>query len=328
MTEWDVVVIGGGPAGLSAALNLARARLSVLVLDSNRPRHSATLVSHGFLTRDGAAPHELRALGRAEVDAYDDAEVAFALVTSVERAADGFRVRASGVRGAPDRDVTATRVLITSGLVETLPDVTNMRAYYGTSLHSCLTCDGFEKSGQPLVLIGETEDLADVAWRTLQWTDDLVVFTNGSGVVSSADRSELLAAGVRVVDEPIASLDGDRSGLTGVRLASGETVPRSGGFVRPRWEASLDYLEPLAHDLARDEVGLVRTDEVGRTNVPGLFAAGDVTPPGPQQLMIAAGHAARVAAGILSEITTERRRSRARELAPAGSDGAGSADRA
>lgn len=309
MTDWDVVVVGGGPAGLSAALNLVRARLRVLVLDSNRPRHSATLVSHGFLTRDGIAPHELRALGRAEVDGYDDAEVAFALVTSIERAGTGFRVRATGVRGAPDQDVVAARVLVTSGLSETLPDITNMRAYYGTSLHSCLTCDGYEKSGEPLAVIGDTDDLAEVAWRTLQWTDDLVVFTNGSGVVSGDDRASLESVGVRVVDDEVASLDGDRSGLTGVTLDSGETVPRTGGFVRPRWTTSLGFLAPLADDLVLDDLGLVRTDDVGHTSVTGLFAAGDLTPPGPQQLVVAAGHAAVVAGGILSDITAERRRS-------------------
>lgn len=308
MSDWDVVVVGGGPAGLSAALNLVRARLRVLVLDSNRPRHSATLVSHGFLTRDGIAPHELRALGRAEVDGYDDAEVAFALVTSIERGDEGFRVRATGVRGAPDQDVSATRVLVTSGLSETLPGIANMRAYYGTSLHSCLTCDGFEKTGEPLAVIGDTDDLADVAWRTLQWTDDLVVFTNGADVVSVEDRAALEAAGVRVVTEEVVSLDGDRSGLTGVTLVSGETIPRTGGFVRPRWEASLDYLAPLSGDLERDDLGLLATDHVGRTSVPGLFAAGDVTPPGPQQLVVAAGQAAAVAGGILADITAARRR--------------------
>jgi thioredoxin reductase len=309
MTEWDVVVVGGGPAGLSAALNLVRARLRVLVLDSNRPRHSATLVSHGFLTRDGVSPLELRALGREEVDGYADAEVAFALVTSVERTDEGFRVRATGVRGAPDRDVTTERILVTSGLTETLPDVPALRAYYGTSLHSCLTCDGWDKSGQPLAVIGETEDLADIAWRTLQWSDDVVVFTNGSSAVSDTDRTELESAGVRVVGERIAALEGDRSGLTGVTLESGETIPRSGGFVRPVWAAALGYLAGVGDALERDQLGLVRTDGLGRSSLPGLYAAGDVTPPGPQQLVVAAGHAAVVVGGILADIAADRRRS-------------------
>lgn len=309
MTHWDVVVVGGGPAGLSAALNLVRARLRVLVLDSNRPRHSATLVSHGFLTRDGVPPLELRALGRAEVEAYDDAEVAFALVTSVERERDGFRVRATGVRGAPDRDDTAARVLVTSGLTETLPDVPALRAYYGTSIHSCLTCDGFDKSGQPLAVIGETPDLASIAWRTLQWSDDVIVFTNGSSSVSDAERVGLGAAGVRVVDERITALEGDRSGLTGVTLESGESIPRTGGFVRPVWAAALGYLDGLrgTDALATDALGLLRTDALGRTSIPGLYAAGDVTPPGPQQLVVAAGHAAVVVGGILEDIAVARR---------------------
>lgn len=320
MTDWDVVVVGGGPAGLSAALNLVRARLRVLVLDSNRPRHSATLVSHGFLTRDGVSPLELRALGRDEVDGYEDAEVAFALVTSIERADEGFRVRATGVRGAPDRDVTAERVLVTSGLTETLPDVPALRAYYGTSLHSCLTCDGHDKSGQPLAVIGETDDLAEVAWRTLQWSDDVVVFTNGSSAVSGADRAELEGAGVHVVEERIAALEGDRSGLTGVTLESGETIPRTGGFVRPVWAAALAYLDGVDDALERDELGLVRTDDLGRSSVPGIYAAGDVTPPGPQQLIVAAGHAAVVVGGILADIAAERRRSASSTVRPSATE--------
>jgi thioredoxin reductase len=320
MTEWDVVVVGGGPAGLSAALNLVRARLRVLVLDSNRPRHSATLVSHGFLTRDGVSPLELRALGREEVDGYADAEVAFALVTSVDRSGDGFRVRATGVRGAPDREVTTKRVVVTSGLTETLPDVPALRAYYGTSIHSCLTCDGWDKSGQPLAVIGETDDLADIAWRTLQWSDDVVVFTNGSSAVSGVDRSALESAGVRVVGERIAALEGDRSGLTGVTLESGDTIPRTGGFVRPVWAAALGYLAGVDDALERDQLGLVRTDELGRSSVPGLYAAGDVTPPGPQQLVVAAGHAAVVVGGILADIADERRRSASEAAKPSESE--------
>ncbi|RWZ52000.1 NAD(P)/FAD-dependent oxidoreductase [Labedella phragmitis] len=320
MTEWDVVVVGGGPAGLSAALNLVRARLRVLVLDSNRPRHSATLVSHGFLTRDGVSPLDLRALGREEVDGYEGAEVAFALVTSVERTDDGFRVRATGVRGAPDRDVTTERILVTSGLTETLPGVPALRAYYGTSLHSCLTCDGYDKSGQPLAVIGETDDVADIAWRTLQWSDDVVVFTNGISAVSGADRAELEGAGVRVVEERITALEGDRSGLTGVTLESGETIQRSGGFVRPVWAAALGYLAGVDDALDRDELGLIRTDELGRSSVAGLYAAGDVTPPGPQQLVVAAGHAAVVVGGILADITDERRRSASAATRPSESE--------
>jgi thioredoxin reductase len=110
-----------------------------------------------------------------------------------------------------------------------------------------------------------------------------------------------------VVDDRIAALQGDRSGLTAVTLDSGESVPRTGGFVRPEWSAALDYLAPLADELRRDDTGLLLVDGAGRTSVEGVLAAGDVTPPGPQQLVVAAGHAAVVASAILADIAATRR---------------------
>jgi len=293
---YDVVVIGGGPAGLSAALNLARARRRVLVLDGNRPRHAATLRSHGFLTRDGVPPLDLRRLGRDEVASYANAEVQFASVQSVEATPDGFRVVAQGVRGEPDRDVVTRTVVVASGLTETLPKVGNMRAFYGTDLHSCVECDGFEKADAPLALIGESGDLAEWAILVAQWSSDLIVFTNGSDTVTEPEEAALASAGIRVERGAVAELAGGRDGFSGVMLADGTLVERSGGFVRPEWSAPLEYLLPLALD--RDTDGYVVVDAWGRTTVPGVYAAGDITPPGPQQLIVAAGNGARVARAL------------------------------
>jgi thioredoxin reductase len=298
--EYDVVVIGGGPAGLSAALNLVRARKRTLVLDSNRPRHSATLVSHGFLTRDGVSPLDLRQLARDEVSGYAEAEIQFALVSSVEQEGEHFRVRASGVRGSADRDVTASRVVVTAGLAETLPRIQGIRSYYGTALHSCLECDGYDKRDQPLAMIGETDDLAERALLLTSWSDSVTAFTNGSDVALSVVGEEtLLAAGVAVERRPIAEITGDRTGMTGITLDDGTALDIRAGFIRPVWTAPLDYLAALPLD--RDDDGLVRIDSVGRTSLPGVYAAGDITPPGPQQLIVAAGAGAKVSAAILSD---------------------------
>ncbi|MGK9146708.1 NAD(P)/FAD-dependent oxidoreductase [Plantibacter flavus] len=297
---YDVVVIGGGPAGLSAALNLARARRRVLVLDGNRPRHAATLLSHGFLTRDGIPPLDLRRLGREEVAAYDNAEVQFALVHSVDAVAEGFRIVAQGVRGEPDRDVLTRTVVVATGLTETLPKVANMRAFYGTAIHSCVECDGFEKADAPLALIGESADLAEWALLIAQWSADLIVFTNGSSVVSEPEEDALAASGIRVERQAIAELSGGREGLTGVVLEDGAVVPRTAGFVRPAWSTSLAFFESLAPE--RDADGYVVIDSWGRTTVPGVYAAGDITPPGPQQLIVAAGNGARVARALNRDI--------------------------
>ncbi|MCX7522049.1 NAD(P)/FAD-dependent oxidoreductase [Microbacterium sp. STN6] len=294
--RYDVVVVGGGPAGLSAAVNLARARRHTLVIDSNRPRNAATLHAHGFLTRDGISPLELRALGRHEVESYPCGATHFGLVTAVVRDGDGFAVDASGVRGEPDLHVFARVVLITSGLKETLPALPSLRGFYGTSVHSCMECDGYEKRDMPLALIGESGDLAERALLLAQWSADIIVFTNGVGTVTADAEARLAARGIRVERRPIDDLVGERAGMTGVRLADGEVVARAGGFIRPFYSPALDYAASL--ELETDAAGLVVVDDTGATSAPGVYAAGDPTAAGPQQLVVAAGAGAVAAARI------------------------------
>jgi thioredoxin reductase len=274
------------------------------VLDGNRPRNAATLYSHGFLTRDGISPLELRRLGRDEVAAYDGAEVQFALVEKVSAVNGGFRVTASGVRGAPDRDVTSRRVLVAAGLREVLPSIANLRAFYGTALHSCYECDGFEKAGEALAVVGESDDLAERALHASVWSDDIIVFTNGVGRVSDDDERMLAAHGIRVERRVVSELVGERAQLTGLKLADGDVIARTAGFVRPRWETALGYLEGLGAET--DEHGLLVVDRDGRTSVPGLYAAGDITPPGPEQLIVAAGAGARVSATMVRDTVAAR----------------------
>jgi thioredoxin reductase len=312
---FDVIIIGAGPAGLSAGLNLVRARRRVLMLDSNRPRHSATLMSHGFLTRDGVSPLELRRLGREEFESYPEASFHQALVSSIDRVAvppvgEGaasagqyaphveslFVVHSTGIRGSADRVATARTVLIATGLLETLPALPSIRAYYGTSLHSCTECDGYEKSDAPLALIGESPDLAERALLLSQWSNDLIVFTNGVAELSTHDEAALGARGIGVERRRIADIEGDREGMTGVSLDDGTVVLRSGGFIRPIYTTALDYHGMLGLETSADKLLVV--DAHGRTSCTGVFAAGDSTPPGAQQLIVAAGEGARVAAAI------------------------------
>src|SRR3954470_13008141 len=243
--HYSVVVIGAGPAGLGAALHIVHARHRTLVLDANRRRNAATRHAHGYPTRDGISPLELRRLGRAEIEQYPEAEFENARVTSVTVEGDAFRVEAQGIRGGTDRSVTAASVVVTSGLVRGLPAVPSLRAYYGTTLHSCLMCDGYEESGKPLALIGETDDLAEHARLLSRWTDDLIVF----GPVSDEDERELASRGVSVERRPVADVAGDRTGLTGIVLEDGETIPRAAGFLRPVYEPALGYLDGLGADV-------------------------------------------------------------------------------
>jgi thioredoxin reductase len=295
-TVHDVIIVGAGPAGLSAALNLVRARRTTLVFDSNRPRNAATLHAHGYLTRDGVSPLELRKIGRAEVESYPNAEVALARVESIEQRDSGFVVSAVGLRGAADRVETTRAVLIATGLAETMPAIPSIRAYYGTHLHSCLECDGYEKAGEALALIGETPDLARRAHELSQWSRDLIVFTNGAETITDGEERALAAIGIRVERRVIDDVVGERATMSGVRLVDGEVIARTSGFVRPVWTPTLDYVNDLG--LERDAAGLVVVDARGRTSVPGVYAAGDSTAPGPQQLIVAAGEGATTAAAI------------------------------
>ncbi|WP_407359682.1 NAD(P)/FAD-dependent oxidoreductase [Microbacterium sp. LBN7] len=306
MTEtapYDVLIIGGGPAGLSAALNLGRSLVRVLVVDADRPRNAATLNSHGFLTRDGVPPHELRRIAREELAAYPNVEirsrVRVAALRSTDAEADGVRFDAEIGRREPETTVSARSVLLATGLRETLPDVPNLRGFYGMSLFSCAACDAWELQGRRLALIGESADLAARARLIGRWTETLTVFTNGADVVSTAEEAELAAAGVAVRRHPIVELVGDRGRLEAIRLADGTTIAVDGGFVRPEWETELSFLDGIAPTL--DEAGHLVTDRSGRTDVPGLYAAGDAATPGPQQLIVAAGAGARVAAVIVHD---------------------------
>lgn len=297
-SSYDVLVIGGGPAGLSAALNLGRSLMRVLVIDADRPRNAATLNSHGFLTRDGIPPHELRRLAREELAAYPNVEVrSRVLVASLSRKEDVF-VAGIGRREATST-VTARTVLLATGLRETLPDVPNLRGFYGMSLFSCAACDAWDLRDRPLALIGESSDLADRARLIARWSPQLTVFTNGADVVTTAEEAELAASGIGVARHPITELVGERGKLEAVVLADGTRVSVEGGFVRPEWDTNLAFLDGISP--AVDGSGHLVTDRSGRTDVPGLYAAGDAAAPGPQQLIVAAGAGARVAAVIVHD---------------------------
>lgn len=307
---YDVLVIGGGPAGLSAALNLGRSLMRVLVVDADRPRNAATLNSHGFLTRDGVPPHELRRIAREELAAYPNIEMRTRVrVLELARTHAAGETRPEGVQPArftasigrkdPTDTVAAHSVLLATGLRETLPDVPNLRGFYGISLFSCAACDAWEMRGRRLALIGTTGDLADRARLIARWTPSLTVFTLGADTVDAAEEAELVAAGVAVVRHPISELVGDRGVIEAIRLTDGTVVEVEGGFVRPEWETDLSFLRGFAP--AVDADGHLVTDRSGRTDIAGLYAAGDAAIPGPQQLIVAAGAGARVASVMVQD---------------------------
>ncbi|MFD2674676.1 NAD(P)/FAD-dependent oxidoreductase [Gulosibacter bifidus] len=293
--RYEVVVVGGGPAGLQAALLLARQLRRVLVLDSNRPRHSATLEAHGFLSRDNIPPNELRAAGRESVQAYENAEVQFAQVQRIRRQGDGFVVSARGVRGTPNREVFADRVILATGLKELLPQLPSLRAFYGTDIHSCVVCDAWNERDERIAVFG-APGAATLAYRAAQLSrigSHVTVFANETQI-SAADADELRSRGIVVDRREIDDVVGERATLTGVRTVDGEITPVDAAFVLPDFAAQFDFLDDdIRPDT--DARGLVAADEFGRTSVAGLYATGELTAPGPEVLIIAAGKGARTA---------------------------------
>jgi thioredoxin reductase len=285
MHTYDVVVIGGGAAGLSATLVLSRARRTVAVLDAGQPRNSPTAHMHGFLSRDGLPPSELLAAGRAEVRAYG-AHVIAGMVTDVYRTDAGFRVsRADGV------PLTSRRVLVTTGLRDEIPDVPGVRERWGRDLLHCPYCHGYEVRDQPLGVLGGTPNAVEHALLVRQWSDDVAYFPH-TDVLTCDDMARLVARDIEVV--------ADR--LAGVALEDGRVVRRSAVFVRPRMVPNSDLLTALgAHT---DDRGWVIADSTGRTSVPGCYVAGNaVNPRG--QVITAAGEGSAAAIAINADLVDE-----------------------
>jgi len=292
---YDVAIVGAGPGGLSAALNLVRARRRTIVLDGNRPRNAATFHSHGFITRDGVSPLELRKLAREELGEYPHYEYHQTMVVSIARAPDGFLVQTKGP-GLTRSEYLARSIVIATGVAETMPALPTLRAFYGTSIHSCIECDGYEERDKRIAILGDTDDLAERAILASQWSDDVIVFTGSRGGVTGAEEAALAERGIRVDRRGVVDVVGDRTGLTGILLDTGEIVPRGAAFVRPVYEPRLDYLDALG--LARAADGYLAVDADGRTSLAGVYTAGDSATPGPRQLIVAAGQGARVSSAL------------------------------
>ncbi|SDC50163.1 NAD(P)/FAD-dependent oxidoreductase [Actinokineospora iranica] len=279
---FDVVIVGGGPAGLNAALVLGRARRTVAVVDAGEPRNAPATAAHGFLTRDGAPPADLLAIGRAEVAGYG-VELIDGAVTSV---APGFRVRVG------DRDLRARRLLVTTGLVDELPDLPGVREGWGRYVAHCPYCHGYEVRDQALGVLANVH----LALLIRQWSADVVLFANEMPVPAD-DRRRLAARGVDVVDGRVAAV-----GPRGVSLADGRVVERAAVFVGPRFVGRSGLLLDLG--CAQTPEGWVAVDAVGLTSVPGVYAAGNVVDPF-AQVVTAAGAGARAAIAINNDLVTE-----------------------
>jgi thioredoxin reductase len=279
VSDYDVVIVGAGAAGLNAALLLARARRQVAVVDSGQPRNAPASHMHGFLTRDGISPADFLAAGRAEVLGYG-ARMIDGRVDTVANADGGnFTVRLGS-----GETLRARSVLVATGLHDELPDVPGVRERWGRDVVHCPYCHGYEFRDQSIGVLGTSPGAVFHAQLIRQWSADVVLFAHTLDL-STEDRDRLEARGVSVVDGPVARVIVDGDAVRGVELVEGATVSRSAVFVVPRMVPNDSLLTDLG--CAVDN-GWVSVDRAGATSVPGVYAAGNVTDPR-AQVVTAAG---------------------------------------
>jgi thioredoxin reductase len=265
----DAIIVGGGPAGLAAALTLGRSRRSVLLVDAGHGRNAPAAAVHNLLAHDGTPPAELRRIGRAQLARYPGVQLREATVDGAHALAEGgFRVRLGG----GDR-VEARRLLLATGLADELPAVDGLAALWGRSAFHCPYCHGFEASGRRLAVLGAAPERVRLALQLTRFTDDLVLCANGEPL--PRDLAGLLAAnGVRVRGEPVTRLEGGDGRLERIVLERGAPLDRDAVFIPTVLRQRSDLAGRLGCALLPD--GCVEVDELARTSVPGVYAAGDM----------------------------------------------------
>jgi len=282
---YDVVIVGGGAAGLSAALVLGRARRRAAVIDAGSPRNAPASHMHGYLSRDGMPPAELLAAGRGEVSGYG-VEIIDGVVVRID---PGFTVHCGN-----GQVLVARRIVVATGIGDKLPDIPGVRERWGRDLLHCPYCHGWEVRDQPVGVLGSNPAAILHAQLVRQWSDDVIYFAH-TQEPAPAEAAALDARGIRVVYGEVARLEVEDDRLTGVELTDGNVVARVAVFVRPiNVPHPDDLLTQLGCEL--DEAGFAVVDRTGRTSVPGVWGVGNAVDSRAQVITAAgAGSAAAIA---------------------------------
>ena len=268
---YDALIVGGGPAGLSAALVLGRCRRRVLVCDGGRPRNAASHGMHCYLAREGTPPAEFLRLARADVARYPSVEVREEEIAEIARTPDGFAARlASGAR------VSARRVVLATGIVDELPAIKGVKEFYGTSVHHCPFCDGWEHREERLAALGKGEKGTGLAAMLTLWSRDVVLFSDGPAEISAEDRARLDRLAIAVEETRLGALEGEDGRLRHVRLADGRGVARDALFFNTGQHQRSPLFAQLGCDVG--DKGGIEADAVSEeSSVPGVYIAGDAS---------------------------------------------------
>jgi thioredoxin reductase len=292
----DVLIAGGGPAGLAAALTLGRARRRVLLCDAGPRRNAAAVHMHNFVSRDGITPDDFRRIAREQISAYPKVEFRDARVEGVTGAIGGFEATLSD-----GSLVRARRVLLAVGMVDEPPAIDGVQERWGTSIFQCPYCHAWEIQDGRFAYLASSPEALDFAILLRSWTASVTVLTNGAFPLDEEHRTRLAARGVAIEERTIARLAGSGDRLDTLAFEDGPTRPCDALFVHPHQRPPAIV---TALGLALDEKGFVRVNEGGETSVPGIHAAGDLVT-AVQSAILAAAAGTRTAALLNHGLTSE-----------------------
>lgn len=297
MNKVDVAIIGGGPAGLSAGLMLGRARKQTIVIDEGRPRNAVTREAHGFLTRDGISPNEFRRIAKEQLRVYPSVSQYEDTVVSITGEDGDFLLET-----ATRKKIASKKLLFAVGMKDQKLGIPGLAEVYGRSAFVCPYCDGWELRDAPLVVISRGAALMHFAPLLSGWTTQFVVCTDGPDELSEAEREDLRSHHIPIFDTPIRAIVSSKGMVNHVALEDGTEIPCTGIFFKPELVPGTDLPQILGCRIS--DTGEIAVDEVGKSSVPGVYAAGDVSSL-MHQSIAAAASGARAAAVINGELNQE-----------------------
>lgn len=295
--NFDVIIIGGSFAGLSAAMALGRAIRSVLVIDAGKPCNSQTPHSHNFLTRDGYKPLDLLQEAREQVLKYSTVSLVNGLVANVQKTASGFQATVDS-----GESFQARRLLFATGLKDIMPDIPGFAECWGISVLHCPYCHGYEVRNETTGILANGDVAFELAKLIHHWTKDLIVFTNGTAQLSPQQRDKLQTKGILVEEAAISGIEHTRGYVSQISLSDGGKIPLKAIYARPASKQHFDI--PALLGCALTEQNLLKVDMMQKTSVDGIYAAGD-NAHGARSLSVAIAAGTMAAGGINRSLIEE-----------------------
>ncbi|MBC6697461.1 NAD(P)/FAD-dependent oxidoreductase [Hymenobacter sp. BT190] len=299
--DFDVVIIGAGSAGLSAALVLGRCLRRVLVCDGGMPRNAPSPAVQGFFTRDGTTPAELLRLGKEQLKPYVTVAVEQRKVLNIQAIIGGFELQTEAATGHRST-LTTRKILLATGVEDELPPLDGMRELWGTGVLHCPYCHGWEVRDQPLAVYGQGKVVTGLALLVSRWSRDVIVCTGGQGILTKNARRRLRQHGIQIREEVITRLEAGPKGHIHVVFEGEEVLVRKALFLHAHQHQRTSLAEQMSCRLTSK--GAVWVDKNNQTSQPGIYAAGD-TAPGTQQAILAAAQGAQAAICLNEQLTRE-----------------------